>query len=150
MNAHHRLWIGLMLAATLLAGCGRKIQRTFEERVFVTGMVTVNGSPLPDGQIVFESGDDIAAGIPPGSGNIVQGQYRASVSFGTKTVRISSRVPGRRSASAGDEPADQSAPPAYKDEGRFGAAIEKDGPSTFDFEIRSAGGSKKAGSRSLR
>lgn len=142
--------IGLLVAASLVGGCSRRIQRTFEERVFVTGMVTVNGSPLPEGEIVFESSDDIVAGIPPGSSRITEGQYRTSVSFGTKTVRISSRVSDRGSPTRRADPAEEAAPPDYKEAGRFEAAIEKDGPRTFDFDISSAGRSKKAGARPLR
>lgn len=135
MLVRFRICLGFLLAVTLVTGCGRRSQRTFEERVILTGTVTMRGNPLPEGQIVFESSEDVVAGIPPGAGQIIGGKYRASVAFGTKTVRVLSRPPSRKASNSDGVPPDDVPPPEYREEGRFVAVIEQDGPRTFDFDV---------------
>jgi hypothetical protein len=67
----------------LVTGCGPSDprSRSFE----VTGMVTFDGQPVPDGSITLLSGDPSLA---DDAGSIVNGEYRFLASAGQKKVQI--------------------------------------------------------------
>jgi hypothetical protein len=133
-------WLcGLLLCAALLqAGCNRGPKRTFEERNMVEGMVTLDGSPLAKGRILFESPEDAVLGVPPGSGPIKQGRYQVSVSMGTKTVRIFAPQATGEADEMGLTPTKETLPAIYNNDSTLVATISTDGPRTFDFELSSS------------
>ncbi len=71
---------GLCLAAFALVGCGES-----RKEVEVTGEITINGNPLPEGSITFvaSSGD-----AQTGGGIVKDGKYLAFVSPGPKVVLV--------------------------------------------------------------
>ncbi len=125
----------LLIAAVLIVGCGRGTKRTFEDRNMVEGTVTLDGSPLAEGRILFESPEDAVIGAPPGSGTISQGQYRVSVSMGTKTVRIFAPKVVGEGDEMGIAPAKETIPALYNRDSVLEATISADGPRTFDFDL---------------
>jgi hypothetical protein len=76
----------ILLAVIVLAGCGER----GPERIVVSGTVTYNGKPLPNGMIRFLPTAQSAA--PVAGANIVNGQYRVDsrggVPVGPATVQI--------------------------------------------------------------
>src|SRR5262249_13133685 len=72
---------GLLVALALApAGC------SFEPKTYpVSGTVTFNGQPIPEGVINFIAED---GAIAPDSGRIVNGQYTAQVKAGRKKVEV--------------------------------------------------------------
>lgn len=78
------LWLAiLILVGPVLAGCG-------DGTVAVTGQVTIDGQPLPKGQIEFWPVTD---GGTPVAGPIVAGQYKtAAMQPGEKKVVITEEV----------------------------------------------------------
>lgn len=130
-------WLfGLLLFAALVqAGCSRGPKRTFEERNMVEGIVTLDGTPLAEGRILFESPDDAVLGAPPGSGPIKQGRYQVSVSMGTKTVRIFAPQAVSEADDMGVAPTRETLPASYNKYSTLEATISADGPRTFDFDL---------------
>jgi hypothetical protein len=81
------LWLSAALMTTLLAGCG---DDRGPERVVVSGTVTYNGKPIPDGSIRFVP--TAASAAPISGAPIVAGRYkiesRGGVAMGTYRVQI--------------------------------------------------------------
>ena len=78
----NRVLVGLAIGLALgLTSCGGGAQATVE----VSGLVTLDGQPLPDGQIAFlpEAGGGVG-----GSGPIKDGRYSVRAQPGKNTVQI--------------------------------------------------------------
>ncbi len=71
---------GLGCLAVCLAGCAEKTTE-----VQVSGEVSINGKPIPNGMISFVDKDGVA---PTGGGVIQDGKYTAVVEPGSKTVLV--------------------------------------------------------------
>ena len=125
--------VTLLIACFL--GCGGGGGREFEERHATTGMVTLDGAPLAQGEIVFESPEDIAAGIPPGIGRIENGKYEATVSTGKKVVRISSLLATGEPDEMGIAPTRQLIPAKYNTDSQLEAVITESGDNQFNFDL---------------
>ena len=125
-----------LLTACLL-GCGGGGPREFEERHATTGVVTLDGAPLAKGEIVFESPEDVAAGIPPGIGRIENAKYQATVSTGKKVVRISSLLVTGEPDEMGIAPTRQLIPAKYNTDSQLEAVITESGDNEFDFDLLS-------------
>ena len=83
--------LGAFLLATALAGCSSK-----PAGGTVKGMVTLDGQPLPAGQILFIAVDQ---STPSAEGTITSGQFETLVPPGEKRVEIRSpKVTGKRKA----------------------------------------------------
>lgn len=76
--------------ASLLAGCGPSGPTTYP----VSGTVTLDGEPLPEGRIAFR---DTNGEIPSAGGEIVDGEFSFESQPGTMSVAITSRraIPGK-------------------------------------------------------
>lgn len=81
MNFFQKLSVvGLGCVTICLVGCG---EQTTE--VQLTGAVSINGKPIPNGMISFVD----KAGIAPTGGGVIQdGKYTAFVEPGSKTVLV--------------------------------------------------------------
>lgn len=135
MNSIRWLCGLLLIAAVLIAGCGRGPKRRFEERNMVEGTVMLDGTPLAEGRILFESPEDAVIGAPPGAGKISQGRYQVSVSLGTKTVRIFAPKVVGEGDEMGIAPTKETIPALYNRDSILEATISADGPRTFDFDL---------------
>ena len=125
--------VTLLIACCLGCGGGREL----EDRHATTGVVTLDGAPLAEGEIIFESPEDFAAGIPPGIGTIENGKYEATVSTGKKVVRISALVVAGEPDPTGLAPTRQLIPAKYNTDSQLEAVITESGDNVFDFDLLS-------------
>ena len=106
-----RLIVGLLAASStvVMIGCGPSGPRVYE----VTGTATLDGTPIPEGDIVFLP-EEKAFG--PDAGKIVDGKYRAEVKGGKKTVQIRAArlVPGKKGP-MGEDVIEDYIPARYND-----------------------------------
>ncbi len=72
----------LLLACLLgLTGCGASGPETYS----VSGRVTFNAEPLPEGRIIFSPSD---GSVAPDAGKIVEGRFEFQAKPGKKRVEI--------------------------------------------------------------
>lgn len=128
-----RTMIAWLAACTLLviAGCGG------DGLTDVTGTVTIDGSPLAEGDIVMEADDKNTA---PQGAPIVNGQFKLKISPGKKIVRINAsegdgvvdplmKTEGRRSI----------IPPDFNTESKLTAEIKAGENPPLSFEVKKIG-----------
>lgn len=84
MSLHcHRGWCCVVLLAALVAsGCDPSGKSS---EVKVTGKITLEGQPIPNGSIMFLAAD---GATPTGGGSIKDGEFVASVPPGEKIVLV--------------------------------------------------------------
>jgi hypothetical protein len=81
--------------------------------VDVSGTVTMDGKPLDQGEIIFESLD---GSVGPGAGPITDGKYAVKVPKGSKKVKIlSSRAGAKVDPVMGSAPLESRIGPEYND-----------------------------------
>jgi len=76
-----RHFVVFCLFALALSGCGP----SGSEKYTVTGTVTFDGQPVPDGHIIFAPTE---AGLPPDAGKISRGKFELTATAGKKRVEI--------------------------------------------------------------
>lgn len=113
----------------LLAGCGPSGPETFP----VSGTVTWNGQPLPEGTILFAPADE--KGVPD-VGQIVQGQYRLRAKPGKKKVQIfAERETGKIDPVMGAVPRESYIPARYNSQTTLTAEVTAGGKNEFTFDL---------------
>ena len=120
-----------LLAAALLAGCDGDPARQ------VTGTVTFDGKPLPDGQIIFA---DPAGKLAPDAGKITDGAFAFKVTPGGKKVQVqASRMeklpPGKKGAMGETEVPMAYIPARYDADTKLTAEVTDKGPNAFEFKL---------------
>jgi hypothetical protein len=141
----HRTCAPLAVIALLAVGangCGR----SGPERFAVGGQVTLDGAPLPDGEIVFRP--DPSTSGPTAAGRIENGAYFIPVErgpvAGKYSVSITAERPtGRRVRAdilgeATAEQTEQYLPPQYNERTTLEATIDQD-RDDLGFELSSGG-----------
>lgn len=131
--------LALVSLATAAVGCG---QSSNLDKVVVHGTVTLDGQPIPNGELRFIpsegtkgsiSGSAIKDGvyIAQGRGGVPIGEHRVEI----RAYRAAS---GNAAASSGSEggPAEQYLPKRYNDETTLTATIDES-TETKDFELTS-------------
>ena len=116
--------------ATLLAvaGCGDSGPRRYP----VTGEVTWEGQPLPDGDILFTP----PGGGVPDAGKIVAGEFKLRATEGPKTVAIfATRESGQVDPEMGAAPRESYIPARYNDQSNLTAEVDPGGENHFRFEL---------------
>jgi hypothetical protein len=114
----------------LVIGCGRAGQK---KTYPVTGTVTWNGDPIPEGYIVFMPEDRTAA---PESSTITAGTFRFRSTAGTKKVEISAdRQVGERDPVMNTVARESYIPPWYNEETTLAAEVTPDGDNRFEFSL---------------
>ena len=105
----------------------------------VSGKVTLDGTPLAEGQISFR---DAATKVRSYGGPIKNGEYSFESAAGKKNVVITARreVPGKKGEPAApDEPAppliEQYIPEQYNEKTTLTAEVTESGENKFDFEL---------------
>jgi hypothetical protein len=129
----------LLLLSVVLTGCSGK---DGPEKVTVTGEVTFNGDPLPEGEIIFrgDSGKGAAS-----AGKIKDGKYTLECTLGSKRVEIRAmRVkPGSvaKTLQTGEsgENLEQYIPVKYNDKTTLKADVKPEDGIKFDFQIERKG-----------
>lgn len=143
-----RSFVLLATLPALMAGCGGQPQIP---RVPVAGIVTVDGTPLPKGKVVFTPAEGNASLIA--MAQVVDGRFETPEAFGAipgvQRVEIISTDDG------GYSPDDEAAmerwvaggrkpikvvriPPQYRKDGKLKAEVKTDGPNEFRFELASS------------
>lgn len=126
----------ILLTAACLAitGCGAS-----DGIVQVSGAVTYQGQPVPDGEIVFtpKSGD-----LPSAAGKIEQGKFKCQVPPGPSVVRITAyrEVPGKFDQSNPGETnpvVEMYIPPQYNSRSQLEVTVDSSNPAV-DFELGSS------------
>jgi len=131
------------LSASLLAvtfvcvlGCGDESGLEANPTQPVTGTVTLNGTPIAKGTILFESADDLAKGLPPGSAEIVDGKYSLNSSVGTKKVKIEAPEATGPKDETGVVPTKETVPAKYNVDTELSANVTEAGPNEFNFDLK--------------
>lgn len=124
-----RLWMALG-AALVLSGCNEPKVHT------VTGTVTFDGQPVPDGDIIFLPAD---SGAAPEPAKIVSGQYTLRARSGVKKVSISASkiFPGGARGGANEPVPEEYIPERYNSRTELTADVKSDGANAFDFRLTS-------------
>lgn len=135
----------LVAASVLMAGCGGQPE---VPRAAVTGTVTVDGTPLPKGKIIFTPAEGNASLIA--TAQVVEGRFETREAFGP--ILGMQRVEIISTDDGGYAPDDEAAmerwvaegrkpikvvriPPQYQKDGTLKAEVKTDGPNEFEFEL---------------
>ena len=123
-----------LCSIVVFVGCGGG--QDGPEQYSVTGTVTLDGKPLPEGMIAFEA--DPPDGKAPDHATITNGGYSAEVSEGKKKVQITHKV--TEMVPMGDtkmEMENETIPAQYNVRSKLSADVKADTENTFYFELKS-------------
>lgn len=125
-----RFGIALVVTAVLsLQGCGGSGGPT---TYTVTGSVTLGGSPIEEGSIVFDPADGQGTSA---MGGIKNGQFTAKVPEGEKIIRISAVRTTNQIDQYGEPVTESYIPAKYNTESEIRKTVSADGPNKFDLEL---------------
>ena len=132
----YRWLFALALAlAPFFLGCGGG--STGPAKADIKGKVTLDGSPLASGKIIFDEGP----GIPATELIIQDGTYQGQTTVGSKTVRISAfKAPDPKAAMKGpgyDTMKVNFLPAKYNTASKDTREVKAGGPNEFDFAVTS-------------
>jgi hypothetical protein len=130
----------LTLAAALLTclgnlGCGGDDVANLPDTVTVKGTVTLDGKPLPAGEIIFDSDADRENSLTA-AGEIKDGKYTLEVTVGKKEVRVISMKKGEKDET-GARLEENTIPAKYNEETTLTAEVTRDGKNEFPFKLES-------------
>jgi hypothetical protein len=137
----HRFHFAVLLLLGATGGCSRG----GAERFAVSGAVTLDSAPLPDGEIVFTpdastQGPSVVGRIEQGAYSIPQergpvaGSYRVAITAERKTGR---KVRADMIGEAMTDQYEQYLPPEYNERTTLAATIDGD-RDDLDFELKSS------------
>ena len=134
----------VMLASLVLScGCGPKGRSGL---IPVSGTVTLDGTPLAQGVIVFEPESSEEAVVnaavaiengqyqSPDNGGLLPGVYRVSISSTPAAQPASDPVKAMEQASEPTAP--DPIPPKYNKKSELQATVSADKPAQFDFDLK--------------
>ena len=135
----------LVLASlTLVSGCGDGESHEFAP---VSGVVRLDGAPLPDATVSFEPGPNSGKSPPSSFGKTdAQGRYeletlagdRKGAVIGTHVVRITLSQPDTGDAGSADNPgAGPTLPEKYNVKSELSGEVPASGRQDADFELTS-------------
>ncbi|MFO0912457.1 MAG: hypothetical protein U0795_05855 [Pirellulales bacterium] len=122
----------LVLSLVCLVGCSDDKMAT------VTGKVTIDGTPIAKGSIMFKPVDGKSSTT---GGEIVEGEYKVEVPYGVQSVEIRSpKVVGKKKLyDTPDSPVqdllDEVLPPRYNNETELQVTVEKGKTDPVNFEL---------------
>lgn len=127
-------WVGfsVVVACCFVVGCRRG--RVEEPTYDVSGSITIDGAPLKDGFINFES--EVPDGQPAGSAKITNGAYATKSRAGKKKVMITSDKPTGEKDSGGFDITVNWLPAEYNSQSKLTAEITSAGPNKLDFKLK--------------
>lgn len=126
-------FIGIAAALPILVlvvgGCG-----SGDGKVPVTGMVTFDGNPMPDGYVIFTP----EGGGTPVAGPILDGKFAFSALPGNHRVEIeASRFVGPKNPIMGLRPREQYVPARYNSASTLRQEVKAQDTNVFDFSLSS-------------
>ena len=122
----------LLVFLPLLAGCSSSPPGTYS----VSGTVTFNEKPLPEGNILFSNAD--GTGVPA-AGVIRNGKFRINATPGKKQVAIfATRKVGEVDPVMGARQREMYIPKRYNDETMLTAEVTPGGKNRFEFPLSDA------------
>ena len=98
----------------------------------VTGKVTWNGEPIPEGTINFIAEDHAVA---PDTARIVNGRYDARVRAGRKKVEVYAHREKKANTAMGQKEREAYIPPKYNALSTMIREVTPDGENQFDFAL---------------
>jgi hypothetical protein len=106
-------------------------------KVLVSGVVTFDGSPMPDGYITFTP----EGGGTPEAAPIAAGSYQVAVKPGPHRVEVeASRFVGEKNPIMGLQPREQYVPARYNSETSLRSEVTPTGENVFSFDLTSKEG----------
>jgi len=124
MCRRHRI---LAIALIALLGCSREAP-TYR----VTGSVTWNGEPIPNGVINFIAADDAVA---PDTAKIVAGRYDARVKAGRKKIEIYADREKKLNTVMNQGEREAYIPPKFNALSTITREVQPKGENQFDFSL---------------
>lgn len=103
------------------------------DMVKVTGMVTLDGQPMTDGQVMFVALD----GRPPAIADVVGGNFSADVSVGSKLVRVLKFHETGKIDEVGQPILASDVAAKFNGNSTLKADIKKDGENILKFDVTS-------------
>jgi hypothetical protein len=124
-------FLAAFIACSAALGCsGSREEPTYD----VSGTVTIDGAPLADGFINFES--EPPDGKPVGSAQITKGNYATKARAGKKKVTITSNKSTGEKDSGGFDITVNWLPARYNANSTLTAEVTAEGPNKFDFALK--------------
>lgn len=116
-------------AMVFALGCGSGEPALYE----VSGAVTLNGKPIPEGEVTFVAEN----GLVSAPGPVKDGRYTLQTTAGKKTVRILAMKvkPGGARDAFGAPTPENYLPPRYNTQSTLSAEVTPKGPNQFDFPL---------------
>ena len=126
-------FIGIAFALPMLvlvvSGCG-----SGDGKALVTGTVTFDGNPMPDGYVTFTP----EGGGTPVAGPIQDGKFTLSAIPGNHRVEIeASRFVGPKNPVMGLQPREQYVPARYNSASTLRREVKPQDPNVFDLSLSS-------------
>lgn len=127
-------WAAILLSVFILSGCG-KGPRLYP----VSGTVTLDNQPVPDGDILFLDADNR---IGPDAGTIADGRFAFKAKEGKKKVEIRAfhlQKPFKADGSpgSGDSLAVEYIPERYNNKTALTAEVVSSGSNQYEFKLSS-------------
>jgi len=114
--------------AVLIAGCQA------DPFTDVAGTVTLDGAPLPEGEIIFMAPDN---SVTPSSGVISNGQFHFRATHGVKKVQINATKDSGKREMDGWVIRESIIPERYNVKTELTAEVKSGEPNNFMFELKS-------------
>jgi hypothetical protein len=130
------LLVFLLIALMVVCGCGRTGQPS-RPMASVSGTVSLDGQPLPDGFVTFVSPQQGFFEAFP----IKEGRYTGKAGLGTRRVEIIAvreEQPSQTTSRDNEPPRPQREnylPAKYSTKSTLTAEVTRDGPNVFDFNL---------------
>jgi hypothetical protein len=141
-------WLGMLCVCVVVfgvVGCGAKSPRSL---LAVSGTVTLDGTPLDQGQIQFEPQPAAEGAVNAGAaikngkfelaapGGLRPGNYRVAITSKNAEALPSDPIKAMEAASK-PTPAAERIPAQYNSATTLKAEVKAEGPNTFDFALKS-------------
>lgn len=120
----------LMAVVVPLVGCGDGTP----PRYSLSGVVTFDGQPIPEGSIMFQAADKRSA---PDTAQIVDGKYSLKLQAGQKLVMVeASKFVGPEDKTMGVRPRDQYIPHRYNVESKLTMEVKPQDGNVYDLPLQ--------------
>lgn len=128
-----------LFSTALIIGCGG--DDAGPPTVSVSGMITLDGTPVPEGEVIFRSAD--GGGGRADAAQIKDGEFAMESTLGKKKVEIRAMRPvagvetTQLETGEGGGAVEQYIPEQYNDKSTLSADVSESGETEFKFELTS-------------